>query len=98
MIKLVVLFHELGHVDDIETGTNYGRHTVDPLEAEIYAHHFACRALINGKYRIALGWYLDQLTEMPADAAAAQFVKTREYAAYCREISPWYRQRNAHSL
>lgn len=94
MIKMVVLFHELGHVSDIETSTNYGRHTVNPLKAELYAHHFACRALIKGKFRIALGWYLDQLAEMPNDDAAAQFIETPEYGLYRREISPLYRQRN----
>lgn len=90
MIKLVVLFHELGHVNDIEKGKNYGRHTVDPLKAEVYAHHFTCRALIKDKYRIALGWYLDQLAEMTKDEAAARFSKSRKYAAYQREISPFY--------
>ena len=91
MIKLVVLFHELGHVNDIEKGRNYRRHTVDPLHAEVYAHHFACRAMIKDKYRIALGWYLDQLAEMTDDEAAVRFSKSREYGVYQREISPLYK-------
>ncbi len=92
MIKLVVLFHELGHVSDIEKGRNYGRYTVDPLNAEVYAHHFACRAMIKNKYRIALGWYLDQLAEMTDDEAAVRFSKSRKYSDYQREISPLYRR------
>jgi hypothetical protein len=92
MIKLVVLFHELGHVSDIEKGRNYRRHTVDPLKAEVYAHRFACRAMIKDKYRIALGWYLDQLAEMTDDEAAVRFSKSRECEAYQREISPLYRR------
>jgi hypothetical protein len=43
VFKLIAVFHELGHVDDIEKQVNFhfDDGTADIIEAEVYAHQFA---------------------------------------------------------
>jgi hypothetical protein len=93
MLKLAILLHELGHVSDFEQGINYSNQEIDLQNAEVYAHHFACRALIRGKYRIALGWYLQQLEELARfDRSAKSVTKSKMYKMYQREVSRFYQK------
>jgi hypothetical protein len=95
-LKLTALLHELGHVTDIEQGINYRETQLDLVNAEIFAHHHACRQLINGRYRLPLGYYLDGIEEMANSQseyvrlAAKGVVESSSWADYKAAVSPFY--------
>lgn len=96
MMKLVVMFHELGHVNDFERLFSRPGAALDVIQTELYAHHYTCRQLIQGRYRIALGWYLLQLEELAQTDdtqqgdAARRLVRSRKYRRYWAEVSPFF--------
>jgi len=58
VFKLFALFHELGHVTDWEQGIHLREGDVAVLDAEVYAHEFGLRKLMEGDYRAALSTVL----------------------------------------
>ena len=62
-LKLIALFHELGHVKDWEQGIHLKEGDVAVLDAEVYAHEFGLRKLMEGDYRAALNVLLPALEE-----------------------------------
>ena len=87
--KLVALFHELGHVADWETGINLRDGDVAILDAEVYAHEYAMRRLMESDYRQALGTYLSALEKLTAGGDYRKAVADRligsELFVKCRE-------------
>jgi len=100
-LKLTALFHELGHVTDIEQGVNYRETQLELVPAEAFAHRHACRELIAGRYRLPLGYYLDaveQMTESPSEYvrfAAREVINSPDWAKYRAEVSPFYKSGGA---
>jgi len=64
-IQILVLLHELGHADDIAKGINFNHdeRRLDLVAAEIYAHRFACTQAKKHNFRMALGYYLENIDE-----------------------------------
>jgi hypothetical protein len=87
--KLMALFHELGHVEDWEKAINLKDGDVAILEAEVYAHQYALRRLMEGDYRQALSTYLSALEELTKGDGYRKDVATRlagsELFVECRE-------------
>jgi hypothetical protein len=100
ILKLSALLHELGHVTDIQGEINYhfgeAECTIDLTKAEVFAHHFACREMVKGRYRMSLGYYLDGLERMAESPqeyvrlAALEVIGSPEYRGYKAEVSPSY--------
>ena len=88
--KLIALFHELGHVGDWENAINLKDGDVAILEAEVYAHQYAMRRLLEGDYRQALSTYLSSLEELTKGDGYRKNVAARlvgsELFAECREF------------
>ncbi len=65
MVLTMVLLHELGHAEDISRGSNFDHktRTFDRVEAEVYAHLFACKKAFRSNYLLALRYYLQNLEE-----------------------------------
>jgi hypothetical protein len=82
-----ILFHELGHVDDITRGLNIGfDRLVNMGAAEEYAHHFACDRII--REAALLGSYL---VELAPGLPPSQRPKWRELVTeYYRVIMAFY--------
>ncbi len=93
--KLSALFHELGHVDDFEKQINYSERTLNLVEAEVYAHHFACRKLVEGDYKILLGYFLHSLNELAKSdseyvkVAASRVIASPEFVGYQNAAIPY---------
>jgi len=87
-LKLAALFHEIGHVDDYEKGVNWKQETVNVVDAEVYAHHYACTRLLEAKQRVLLKYYLtglDQMAESQSEyvkRGALRVMESPEYAKY----------------
>jgi hypothetical protein len=91
---LAIFYHEVGHVDDFEKRLNFvdGR-KVNLCAAEIYAHEFACRKMLQGDVKAAIGFYtgnaIPQLATMkvrPVADAAKSFLQSSMYRA-CKEVA-----------
>lgn len=87
-MNIAALYHEIGHVDDIEKGVNFRiGEPVDLARAESYAHRFACSRMLEQNLKGPLAYYLtrvvDQLKRSDAKlirAAALAFEGSPEYA------------------
>jgi hypothetical protein len=93
-LKVAALSHEIGHADDIEKEIHWKRDIRNMIGSEVYAHHFACRTLIEQSCFFALELYVDGVVKMmkaPCEyvrIAAEQVVKSPEfkkYRAVCRD-------------
>ena len=90
IIKLGLLYHEMGHVDDFEKGINIiADGEYDICESELYAHHYACRQLRAKNHRAVMSWYLGGLIENLLNSniclvqrVAKQFVASPAYREY----------------
>ncbi len=60
-LKLIALFHEIGHVADWEQGVNLREGDISVLDAEVYANKYSLQRLMDGDYRGALGILLRAL-------------------------------------
>lgn len=95
-LKLSALFHELGHVDDFEKGINWNYPKFRVVDAEIYAHRYACAKLIQGKHSLLLGYYLDGLNDMAKSdseyvrKAAQAVIDSPDFQRYKAAVSPNY--------
>lgn len=103
-LKLPALFHEIGHVLDIENRLNFTGTSGDLVKAEAFAHHYACRELVAGRFRLTLGHYLkgiEELSESPSEyiqVAAKQVMGSYDWAKYKAEVSPFYSDDEAPSI
>ncbi|MBC7782298.1 MAG: hypothetical protein H7144_00545 [Burkholderiales bacterium] len=98
-MSLPVLFHELGHVDDFERGVNiiFGQ-PIDEAAAELYAHHYACKAMKCDDLRFLLKLYievnLDQHvnhSRLAQRTAARNLVMSGRFKDYISYIAPMYK-------
>jgi hypothetical protein len=98
--KLIALFHELGHVGDWEKAINLKEGEVAILEAEVYAHEYAMRRLMEGDYRQALGTYLSALEKLTKGTGYRKTVADRlvgsELFGECRDFTKttWHHHLN----
>lgn len=88
--NLVILFHELGHVDDAEKRINIipgipGK----PKEAELYAHHYACKRMMKENLSAPLAIYItcviDPALQQDITAvrdAALEFKRSSDFKGY----------------
>ena len=99
--KMAALIHEIGHVDDFEKSINYRESQLCLVDAEAYAHHFACKTMIERNYLLVLGFYLEGLQAMAnsqsmyIQQAATRVLESSECGAY-QETLANYRDRLAH--
>lgn len=92
-MKMAALLHELGHVDDIEKGINWRRdNKIQWVDSEVYAHHYACKKMIDSNYFLVLGHFIDGLRKMMIDGykharlGAARFFESPETTHYLQEL------------
>ena len=85
--------HELGHVDHLHRGLRSPAAgvAVDMEAAELHAHEFACRRLIDGSFRNALSLYLHRMIEQLAESPAQGIAR----AAARFKASPLYQEGRA---
>lgn len=104
--NLVILFHELGHVDDAEKRINIvpGR-PGKPKEAELYAHHYACKRMMKENLSAPLAIYITGVIDpalqqdvMAVRDAALEFKESSDFKMYwglaARFFTDDYRRRN----
>lgn len=84
--KLIALFHELGHVDDIEKQTNFHFNggTADIIEAEVYAHLYALERCNRRGLFMSADTLEDALKKYPGGADYRAEVARRVLARYQR--------------
>lgn len=89
LANLGLFLHELGHVDDITRGLNLVFDRNADLEAaELHAHEFACRRLMQYDQRVPLAMYVNG----PVEQLAAASVPSIANAAKRFKASETYRQ------
>ena len=87
-LKVAALAHEIGHVDDIEKGINWKENIRNMVGSEVYAHHYACRTMMERSCFFALGLYVDGVAKMMkarseyVRIAAEHVVKSTEFKQY----------------
>lgn len=94
-MRMGLLYHETGHVDDVEQAINFREGKVNLAAAETYAHHYAAKRLIDGGYRFTLAWYLKEMIRQQLESpfglvrkAAEDFVASTQYGQYARYAGP----------
>ncbi len=80
-IRLLVLFHELGHADDISKGLNYDHDKliIDLAAAEAYAHDFVCRQCMKNSYPLLMSQYLENVERMAKSTVDAERVGAERF-------------------
>lgn len=91
-LKVGAIAHETGHVDDIEKGIHWKRDSRSMVGSEVYAHQYACRALMERSCFFALENYLNGVVKMmkaPSEyvrLAAEQMVKSEVFKRYRKVV------------
>lgn len=104
--NLVILLHEIGHVDDAEKRINIvpGR-PGKPKDAELYAHHYACKRMREENLTAPLAIYITcvidpalQQDVMAVRDAALEFKRSSDFKTYwdlaARFFTDDYRRRS----
>ena len=78
-VDLLCLFHEMGHVDDVERGVNLKKPVTLSalLKSEVYAHHYVAKRCIELGYHVCLRLH---------DASLYDFAKTCDIYAKSVEV------------
>lgn len=93
-MKIGALLHEIGHVDDIERGINWQYdNKLKWVDAEVYAHHYACKRMMESNYFVPLGQYIDGVRKMKDDGdkharlGASRFLESAETQVYINKLN-----------
>lgn len=89
--KIVALFHEMGHVQDLEKGLHLREGCVVIVDAEVYANQYAMQRLLDGDYQQALSTFLSAVEKLTKGDGYQRVVADRLIAsglfADCQEAA-----------